>query len=182
MRKYLEWAGREYSTRQLLVALFFAGTAFLLAIPYLIIRSSAWLDEALGLPRFTLGSINPIVGILFSLAGGLLAFWSVYAEARIGSGTPLPMMPTQRLVVVPPFTYCRNPMVLGTLVAYLGIGVWLGSLSAIGIVIVLAVLLLTYVKALEEKELESRFGADYVEYKRRTPFLLPRVTRRPPDA
>ncbi|MGB7962014.1 MAG: isoprenylcysteine carboxylmethyltransferase family protein [Propionicimonas sp.] len=180
MRKYLEWARRDYSTRQLVVALFFAGTVFLLAIPYLIIVSSAGLDQALGLPRFIVGIINPIVGGLFLLGGGLFAFWSVLAEARIGSGTPLPMMPTQRLVVVPPFTYCRNPMVLGTLVAYLGVGVWLGSLSAIAIVITLGGLLLTYVKLLEEKELEARFGDDYLEYKRGTPFLLPRVTRRPP--
>jgi protein-S-isoprenylcysteine O-methyltransferase Ste14 len=26
----------------------------------------------------------------------------------------------------------------------------------------------------EEKELEQRFGLEYLEYKRRTPFLIPR--------
>ena len=40
------------------------------------------------------------------------------------------MIPTQRLVVVPPFAHCRNPMILGTVVGYLGFGVWLGSPSA----------------------------------------------------
>lgn len=180
MRKYLDWARREYSTRQLVLALCFGGTIFLLGIPYLIVRAADGLDQALGLPRFTFGFVNPIVGIPLIVAGGLFALWSVVAEARVGSGTPLPMMPTQRLVVVPPFTYCRNPMVLGTCVAYLGIGVWLGSLSAIGLVLLFGVVLLTYVKLLEEKELEARFGADYVEYKRRTPFLLPRLTTRSP--
>jgi len=34
--------------------------------------------------------------------------------------------------------------------------------------------LLAYIRFIEEKELEVRFGQDYVDYKRTTPFLLPR--------
>lgn len=72
-----------------------------------------------------------------------------------------------------------NPMVLGTVAGYLGFGVWLGSVSGIALVLVSAAILLVYVKTFEEKELEARFGADYLEYKRTTPFLLPRIRRRP---
>ena len=180
MRKYLDWARRGHSTRQLVATLSVAGLFFLLVFPSLIISGSEWLDEALGFPGFSVGVINPVVGIVLILGGGFLAFWSVYAEAITGSGTPLPMMPTQRLVVKPPFTYCRNPMALGTVLAYLGLGVWIGSLSAIAVVLLFAALLLLYVKVIEEKELEARFGLDYLEYKRVTPFLLPRLTRRPP--
>lgn len=179
MKKYLEWARREPSTRKLVVTLVLAGAFFLVVLPQLIAVGACRLDQALGLPRFTAGMINRVAGIVCILAGGLFTFWSVLAEARIGSGTPLPMIPTKRLVVVPPFTYCRNPMVLGTVVAYLGVGIWIGSVSAIALVLVFAGLLLTYVKVLEEKELEARFGADYLEYKRRTPFLLPRIPKRP---
>lgn len=124
MSKYLIWASREPSRRQIVSALFFA-------------------------------------------------------EAQIGLGMPLPMIPTKRLVVVPPFTYCRNPMVLGTVIGYFGFGVCLGSISAIAIVLVFAALLLLYVKVLEEEELEARFGVAYLDYKRTTPFLLPRVPKRP---
>ena len=77
-----------------------------------------------------------------------------------------------------PFTYCRNPMTLGTFAAYLGISVWIGSFSAIALVLILIVVLLLYVKLVEEKELEDRFGFEYLEYKRNTPFLLPRLRRR----
>ena len=114
--------------------LVFAGIFFLLVLPYLLVRSSGRLDQSLGLPRFTADILNPIVGIVLILGGGFLGLWSIQTQVTIGSGTPLPMMPTQRLVVKPPFTYCRNPMTLGTIVGYLGIGIWLGSFSAIAIV------------------------------------------------
>jgi len=36
-----------------------------------------------------------------------------------GRGTPLPVMPTQELLTEGPFRYSRNPMTLGTILAYL---------------------------------------------------------------
>jgi protein-S-isoprenylcysteine O-methyltransferase Ste14 len=68
-------------------------------------------------------------------------------------------------------------MTLGTIVAYLGICVWVGSISALVIVLMLITLLLLYIKRIEEKELAVRFGAEYLEYKRSTPFILPRKPR-----
>ena len=178
MKKYLEWAGREPSTRRVVVTLALAGGVVLAGVPLLVAVSADWLDRWLGLARFTAGFATRVVGTVLMVAGGLFGFWAVLAEARIGHGTPVPMVPTRRLVVVPPFTYCRNPMVLGTGVCYLGFSLWLGSVSAIVLVVVFAALLLVYAKVLEEKELEARFGADYLEYKRTTPFLVPGLTRR----
>lgn len=175
MKKYLEWATREPSRRQLVATLVVAGGFFLAGLPFLIAVAAGWLDRSLGTPRLPGAITTEVTGIALMVVGGVLAFWSVSAEARIGKGTPVPTIPTQRLVVVPPFTYCRNPMVLGTIVGYLGFSVWLGSVSAIALVLMFAAILLLYVKVLEEKELEARFGTDYLEYKRTTPFLLPRI-------
>lgn len=38
---------------------------------------------------------------------------------------------------------------------------------------------MNYIKLLEEKEMELRFGTDYIEYRRQTPFLLPRFRSSP---
>jgi len=122
--------------------------------------------------------MNVIVGLLLVALGFFLAFWSIHAQMTAGSGTPIPLVPTRRLVVKAPFTCCRNPMTLGTFVAYLGMAIWAGSFSAIAIVLGLTGLLLLYVKLVEEKELAARFGPDYLEYKRNTPFILPRLRRR----
>lgn len=177
MKKFQDWAKREYSIRQRLIALGFEGIFFLLIFPFLLAVSSAAIDRWLQLPRFTLSVVNLIVGLLLVVGGGFLGLWSIQMQVTIGKGTPVPMMPTRRLVVKGPFTYCRNPMTLGTFAAYLGISVWIGSFSAIAIVLILIVVLLLYVKLIEEKELEDRFGFEYLEYKRNTPFLLPRLRR-----
>lgn len=178
MRKYLEWAQREPTTAQVVATLLPAGVLFLVALPAGIVVLAGRLDHALALPRLLLGPVNAVMGLVLLGVGGSVALWSVRAEARLGGGSPVPMIPTRRLVVVPPYAYCRNPMVLGTVLAYLGIGVWLGSASAVAMVLVLGVLLVTYVKLVEEKELRLRFGEEYEEYLRTTPFLLPRFPRR----
>jgi protein-S-isoprenylcysteine O-methyltransferase Ste14 len=177
MQKYQDFAKQKHSTRKRIIALALAGVFFLFLFPYLIIRWSDGLDQWLGFPGFDLGLINIIPGILIAAGGFFFAWWSIYAEITIGLGTPLPMIPTQKLVIKPPFTYCRNPMTLGTFLGYLGFGVILGSISAILIVVLFTGLLLLYVKFIEEKELEVRFGEEYLEYKKKTPFIFPRFRR-----
>ena len=147
-------------------------------LPLLLVRGSGRLDRKLRLPRFRAGRVNRIAGASLGVAGVSFALWSIGLQMTVGSGTPLPMMPTQRLVVKPPFTRCRNPMTLGTMLGGLGVGVWIGSFSAIAIAAALGTALLAYVRFIEEKELDARFGQDYVDYKRTTPFLLPRMRRR----
>ncbi len=177
MQKYQEWAKRKQSSRGQIFTMVCAGLFFLFLFPYLIIRGSDSLDARLGLPSFYLVWVTVIPGILIMVSGFLLGFWSVYAELSMGEGTPLPMMPTQKLVIKPPFTYCRNPMTLGTLLGYAGFGIVIGSISAILIAVIFVSLLLVYLKLVEEKELEARFGEEYLEYKKRTPFMIPRLRK-----
>lgn len=177
MRVFQEWAKREYSLRQRLIALGFEAVLFVIVLPYLLVVSAAAVDHRLGLPRFTFGAANWLVGLALIVGGGFLAVWSIQTQLTIGRGTPAPMMPTQKLIVKDPFAGCRNPMALGTVVAFAGICAWIGSFAALALVLAFTVLLLLYVKLIEEKELEARFGAEYQEYKRRTPFLIPRLRR-----
>ncbi|RLG97936.1 hypothetical protein DRO28_03450 [Candidatus Bathyarchaeota archaeon] len=129
-------------------------------------------------PRFTYGWINFIVAVPLIVMGLALAAWSVWVQFTLGRGTPSPMMPAQRLVVEGPYAYCRNPMSLGMIVFYLGVVVWVGSVSAAGLTLTFSALLIMYDKLIEEKELEERFASEYLEYKRRTPFLIPRLWRK----
>ena len=83
-------------------------------------------------------------------------------------------MATQELVVHPPYSYCRNPMALGAIALYLGLAIWLASPAAVDLVLLGAALLLTYIKFIEEQEMELRFGDGYVAYRQKTPFIIPR--------
>ena len=69
-------------------------------------------------------------------------------------------------------------MTLGTTFFYLGVAIWLGSISAVGLGLVYPVGILIYINLVEEKELQERFGYEYLEYKKRTPFLIPHLKRK----
>lgn len=115
MRMYREWAGREYSLGTRVVVLGFLGIVFLGLFPFLLVCGGRKLDSRLRLQRVRPGAASRVAGAGLIATGAVFALSSIRAQVDLGSGTPLPMMPTQRLVVVPPFTWCRNPMTLGTL-------------------------------------------------------------------
>lgn len=91
------------------------------------------------------------------LLGLVLYLWTVFIQLKKGFGTPMPLLPPEKLLVGAPYSFCRNPMVLGVIVYYIGICVYVGSWDVFYIVVAVAVLLLVYIKVWEEGELESRF-------------------------
>ena len=175
MSCFKRWAGHEYSKKQRMIAVFFGGFVFWIIIPLFIVVVSFCVDRWLHLPKFCSKPINAVLGVICMVIGWLLANWTVKVQFSFGKGTPLPLMATQTLVIRGPYAFCRNPMTLGTGLFYLGVAIWLGSFSAIGLGLVYPVGISIYIKLIEEKELEERFGSEYLKYKARTPFLLPRI-------
>ncbi len=173
MSRFTKWAEREFGMGERVIATLLAGVLFVLVIPFLIIKGSAAIDRWLHISRFDFGLINLVVGGALALIGWLFAMWSIVDQLTRGRGTPLPVMATQTLLITGPFAYCRNPMSFGTIVLYYGLAIWAGSWSAIALVTSFAAALIAYLKFIEEKELEARFGQSYIEYKKITPFIVP---------
>jgi protein-S-isoprenylcysteine O-methyltransferase Ste14 len=178
MDRFKKWAEHEYSEKQRIIAVILGGVIFWLIIPFLIVVVSSYIDQRLHLPKFYDGLINPVIGLLFIVVGWLFANWTVKAQFSLGKGTPIPFMATQKLVIKGPYVHCRNPMTLGTAIFYLGIAIWTGSFPAVGLGLVYPAGISIYIKLIEEKELEDRFGSEYVEYKMKTPFLIPRLGKK----
>ena len=174
MNLYKKWAEHEYPKAQRMLAVILGGFFFWIIIPFFIVVGCAFMDSWISFPRFFHPWMNPLIALVFMAGGWLFANWTVKVQFSLGRGTPIPLMATQELLVKRPYTYCRNPMTLGTTVFYLGIAIWKGSLSALLLSLIYPIGILIYIKGIEEKELEQRFGADYLEYKRSTPFLIPR--------
>jgi len=168
----------EYPAAVRWPALVVAGGIFLIVIPLLLIWFGRRIDSWLGLSLQVIQSCSWLIGGLLIGAGLPLALWTVITQGTIGRGTPIPIMAPQKLIIVPPYTICRNPMALGTIMAYLGVGVLGLSAGAVLLAVLFAVLLLSYIKTFEEQEMVERFGAAYEAYRRSTPFLLPRLIRR----
>jgi protein-S-isoprenylcysteine O-methyltransferase Ste14 len=178
MDRFKKWSKRRYSDRQLLTAIVLGGIFFWIVTPAVIVVGSFTIDQWLHLPRFVLTPVNLILGILLVTLGWLIANWTVKIQYALGKGTPIPFIATRKLVIQGPYRYCRNPMTLGTIMVYLGVAIWLGSLSGLALALIYPVGILIYIKLIEEKELEGRFGSEYVEYKKKTPFLVRRLWKR----
>ena len=174
MNKFKEWQENQVSTGQRVILLLVGALIFPTGIPAVLALLLPRVDEKFGIASFFIGNANILFGVLMVVLGGGLALWTILAQVTLAAGTPFPMLPTQKLLIVGPFRYCRNPMTLGTLLAYTGVAVWVGSFSALLAVLVLALLLLAYLKGIEEQELELRFGEEYLAYKKNTPFMFPR--------
>lgn len=112
-----------------------------------------------------------------SVLGFTVAIRCVWDFGRTGHGTPAPMAPPTRLVVVGFYRYVRNPMYLGFIVGWVGLWVVFGraSLAALTVACVAVLGVVLFVLFYEEPHLRKIFGADYEEYCRNVRRWLPQL-------
>ena len=115
------------------------------------------------------------VGIVLLCATGVCSLLTVVNLAIDGLGAPFAIALSKRLANRWMYKWTRNPMVLCTMATLFSAGVYLQSLYFIlWVALVLTPAWIYYLRAYEERELEIRFGASYLEYKAKTSFLVPR--------
>jgi len=118
------------------------------------------------------------IGLLLVIVTGAAALLTVVNLALKGLGAPFAIALTRKLTVDWLYAWTRNPMMLAGLAFLLALGIWFQSaLFLLWVFILVTPALLVFVKMYEERELEIRFGASYLEYKSRTPMLFPRKPR-----
>ena len=106
---------------------------------------------------------------------GAATLLTVVNLALRGLGAPFAIALSKKLAVDWLYAWTRNPMVLAALIFLLSLGIWYQSaLFVVWVLFLFAPALLFFVKVYEERELEARFGASYLEYKSKTPMLFPR--------
>jgi len=134
----------------------------------------SWLDfrvEALGsAPWRWMGAVPSVLGFAVALR-------CVWDFGWTGHGTPAPVVPPQKLVLVGFYRYVRNPMYVGFLAGWIGLWVVFGHANRAALVIVsIAVAFVAlFVPLYEEPTLRKMFGAQYLEYCQNVPRWLPRV-------
>lgn len=144
-------------------------------IPLALVAGGRYVDTVLHLGPLMQHGASRLSAIACFAVGIPWLASSIYWQHWRGDGTPFPLLPTRRLLTDGPYRYCRNPMALGAVFWLAGWAFLANSPAAIfGGVSVFAAGIFTYHKLIEETELEARFGERYREYRKRTPFLLPR--------
>lgn len=94
--------------------------------------------------------------------------------AAAGTVTRRRSRDVQRLVNYGIFGWMRNPLYVGNFLIWMGFVIASGVLWFLPVAIVIFGIEYTLIVAYEEGVLESIFGADYLEYKTRTPRWVPR--------
>ena len=156
--------------------LFFAGLVAppLVAIVY---PGLTRFDALLGLPSLPFKPFFLALGIILAIPG--LYFLAVTNQLlrSLGSGTNAFIL-TKKIVDDDIYKRTRNPMSLGFYLFALALGFASNStfiLLAVSLGLIPAHAF--FLKFFEEVELELRFGESYLEYKKTTPFLIPRLTK-----
>jgi protein-S-isoprenylcysteine O-methyltransferase Ste14 len=171
-RRLVQFSGKERSTLFRALSLLFGATLFLIVILWVLITLVGMFTASVR--PHSPSSLAVVIGFTFNAFGLFFVAWSAASLWILGKGTPAPFAPTQRLVVDGPYRLCRNPMKLGAISYYLGVGTLFDSLATgIGCFLVALAIWTFYHKTVEEKELAARFGKDYQAYKKSTPFLIP---------
>jgi protein-S-isoprenylcysteine O-methyltransferase Ste14 len=175
----LVWLGRKILDRHLTTSgvawittfvQFAVGTLFGLAIIRAVTTHQDWSDWVLPVPAE--------IGLLLAIITGAAFLLTVVNLALKGFGAPFFIALSRKLAADWLYAWTRNPMVLAALAFLLSLGIWFQSvLFVLWVLILFAPALLVFVKVYEERELEFRFGASYLQYKSRTPMLFPRRPR-----
>ena len=123
-------------------------------------------------------TLTTIISIVLSVIGIGLGTYTIVYMKRVGKGNPMDAFGhevaprTKNLMTDGPYKICRNPMLLGVLIYYVGILILCHSWQALLIFIIFLCVIMVQVSK-EEKRLERDFGNDYLEYKRKTKKIIP---------
>jgi len=149
---------------------FAVGNLFAVAIIRAVTTHQDWSGWVLPVPAE--------IGLLLFIITGAAFLLTVINLALKGFGAPFFIVLSRKLAVDWMYAWTRNPMVLAGLTFLLALGIWYQSaLFVLWVLILFTPALLVFVKVYEERELEIRFGASYLEYRSRTPILFPRKPR-----
>lgn len=112
-----------------------------------------------------------------SVLGFAVALRCVWDFGWTGHGTPMPLVPPQRLVVVGFYRYVRNPMYVGFAAGWIGLWIVFGhaDLRLIAAVAAVALGVHLFVLLYEEPTLRKKFGTEYDEYCRNVNRWWPRL-------
>jgi protein-S-isoprenylcysteine O-methyltransferase Ste14 len=175
----LVWLGRKILDRHLTTSgvawittfvQFAVGNLFAAAIIRAVTTHQDWSDWVLPVPAE--------IGLLLAIIAGAAFVLTVVNLALKGFGAPFFIALSRKLAADWLYAWTRNPMALAFLAFLLSLGIWFQSvLFVLWVLILFAPALLVFLKVYEERELEYRFGASYLEYKSRTPMLFPRRPR-----
>jgi protein-S-isoprenylcysteine O-methyltransferase Ste14 len=118
-----------------------------------------------------------VIGLLIAITGELIRLWGVSwagSETRTTGGVGGTF-----LVISGPFGHVRNPLYVGNILMYLGLGIMSMSLFPYLQIVAMLFFILQYQFIVKEEEefLKTKFGSDFKKYLLNVPRFFPRITK-----
>jgi len=152
-----------------------AGAVFWYGVVALAVVFSPRVDRLFGWEMDVPIAARVIIAVVFLLPGVPMVAWSVTRFLRT-RGTPIPFNPPPVFVTDGLYKFVRNPMHLGWTLVLIGAGFLMSSFTLLVVFLpVFVAAHLLYIKLVEEKELEQKFGQAYLDYKKRVPMFIPKL-------
>ncbi|HMG94173.1 MAG TPA: isoprenylcysteine carboxylmethyltransferase family protein [Chryseolinea sp.] len=116
-----------------------------------------------------------VSGLAIGISGIFMLLYTISLFGRFGKGSLAPWSPTQKLVVVGPYRYCRNPMITGVFFILTGEACFFNSTAILWWAGLFFIINTIYFILKEEPDLERRFGEEYRIYKQNVPRWIPKI-------
>jgi len=116
-----------------------------------------------------------IIGFIIAIFGEIIRFWGV---CYIGSESRTTgKVGGTKLLVSGPFAYVRNPLYVGNILIYMGIGVMSNALFPYLLIIAFIFFIFQYYFIIVEEEeyLKNEFKDDYIEYYNSVRRFIPKL-------
>ncbi len=125
---------------------------------------------------FNANKLSLIVGFVVAVIGESIRFWGVSwagSETRTTSGVG-----GSNLIISGPFAHVRNPLYIGNILMYLGLGIMSYALFPYLQVAAILFFLFQYYLIIGEEEefLHKKFGMNYEIFKNNVPSFFPRIS------
>ena len=166
---------KNYSTEYKFFSIIMGIIFYLVILPIIII----WISILIGkyIPNINLPRIYELLFSIISIIFGLYFIsWTAMSHWISGKGTPVFNAPSKKLIITGPYKLSRNPIQLGAIFYFLGLGmIYEGVMIGVITFIITTIGASMFHKFIEEEELIKKFGDEYIEYKETTPFLFPNI-------
>jgi len=121
--------------------------------------------------------LSLMIGFIIAVVGEFVRFWGVSwagSETRTTGGVG-----GTYLVISGPFAYVRNPLYVGNILMYFGLGIMSMALFPYLQIVAITFFIIQYNFIVKEEEgfLEKKFGNNYQKYLQNVPRFFPRVTK-----
>jgi len=101
----------------------------------------------------------------------ILRIWATYHFYQEGLKV-LSLSPQNKLLTTGPYSFSRNPLYLGIVCISFGLSLFLGSISSLFLSIAIFAAWDLWIRKREEKQLEQKFGENFLKYKFKVPRWL----------